>query len=203
MPMIRRILTIGCLLAAFVPQVSAADRASELLAALAARFRAMDSYEVAFVVAADDQRVSGRYAVAGERYYITVGDTEVYADAGLRREIDNRRREITLAAVEAQSRNILTNPARAFDLLDDDYRVSLLREEQETTVVRLEPRAGKKTPTGTVTVTLDTASGLPRSIVYDFDGAELTVGVVRIVPGAVLPVFDEGRYAGYEVIDFR
>lgn len=203
MLMIRRILTIGCLFAACVPQVSAADRAEELLAALAARFRAMESYEVEFVVTADEHRVTGRYAVAGERYYITVGDAEVYADADLRREIDNRRREITLAAVEAQSRNILTNPARAFDLLGDEYRASLLREGDGTAVVRLEPRAGKSAPTGAVTVTLDAATRQPRSIAYDYDGAVLTVEVVRIAPGVVPPVFDEGRYAGYETIDFR
>ena len=162
-----------CLLSAAVLPSHAADRASELLAGLAARFRAMKSYEAEFAVTA------------------------------LRREIDNVRREITLVGIDAEDRSILANPARAFDLLDDDYRATLLCEEGGTAVVRLEPRAGKSTPTGAVTVTLDVASGLPRSIAYDYDGAVLTVEVVRIEPGAGLPLFEADRYAGYETIDFR
>lgn len=203
MPMIRRMLGMLCLLSAAVLPSHAADRASELLAGLAARFRAMKSYEAEFAVTADDHRVTGRYVVAGDRYYIAVGDAEVYADAALRREIDNVRREITLVGIDAEDRSILANPARAFDLLDDDYRATLLCEEGGTAVVRLEPRAGKSTPTGAVTVTLDVASGLPRSIAYDYDGAVLTVEVVRIEPGAGLPLFEADRYAGYETIDFR
>ena len=81
----------------------------------------MTSYETEFAVTAGDQCVTGRYVVAGDRYYIAVGDVEAFADGQVRREVDNRHREVTLVAVETENRNILSDPAHAFDLLDGAY----------------------------------------------------------------------------------
>lgn len=183
-------------------QVSERDsgRAADLLAALAAYFRNISSYEVEFVVAAGDERVQGRYAVAGDDYHIAAGDTEVFAAGGLRREVDNRRREVTLTEAETSSRNLLSNPARAFDLLTEQCRPELLRESGGRAVVRLNSVPGIS---GTVTVTLDTAAGRPLELLYDYDGEQISVAIVRIVADVALPKFDPARYAGYEVIDFR
>lgn len=177
-----------------------AGRAAELLAVLAAHFRSFASYEVGFAVTAGDRRVTGRYAVAGDDYYIAVEDAEVFSDGGVRREIDNRRREVTLTEVEPASRNLLSNPARAFDLLDGHCRPELLWERGGRAAVRLNAADGIP---GTVTVTLDAATGRPIELLYDYDGEQVAIEVVRIVPGIALPVFDAARYAGYEVIDFR
>ena len=189
----------------------AAGRAAELLAALSARFRAMTSYETEFAVTAGDQCVTGRYVVAGDRYYIAVGDVEAFADGQVRREVDNRHREVTLVAVETENRNILSDPAHAFDLLDGAYRPTLLAERDGTAQIRLDPVSGGAAPIGVVTVTLDTATLSPRSLVYDYDGERVAVAIgrgvavdiVRVVSGAALPQFDPTRYSGYEFIDFR
>ena len=183
-----------CLLTACTLPVRAADRAAELLAALSARFRAMTSYETEFAVTAGDQCVTGRYVVAGDRYYIAVGDVEAFADGQVRREVDNRHREVTLVAVETENRNILSDPAHAFDLL---------AERDGTAQIRLDPVSGGAAPIGVVTVTLDTATLSPRSLVYDYDGERVAVDIVRVVSGAALPQFDPTRYSGYEFIDFR
>lgn len=192
-----------CLLTACTLPVRAADRAAELLAALSARFRAMTSYETEFAVTAGDQCVTGRYVVAGDCYYIAVGDVEAFADGQVRREVDNRHREVTLVAVETENRNILSDPAHAFDLLDGAYRPTLLAERDGTAQIRLDPVSGGAAPIGVVTVTLDTATLSPRSLVYDYDGERVAVDIVRVVSGAALPQFDPTRYPGYEFIDFR
>lgn len=192
-----------CLAAVWAMPVRAADRAAELLAALSARYRDMASYETEFAVTTGDQLVTGRYVVAGDSYYIAVGDVEAFADGEVRREVDNRHREITLVAVETENRNILTDPVHAFDLLDDAYRPTLLAERDGTAQIRLDPVSGGAAPVGVVTVTLDTATRLPRSLVYDYDGERIAVEIVRTTPGATLPRFDRSRYPGYEIIDFR
>lgn len=180
-----------------------ADRAAELLAALSARFRAMASYETEFVVTTGDRRMTGRFVVAGDDYYIALGDVEAYADGEVRREVDNRHREVTLVATDAGNRNILTDPAHAFDLLDGAYRPALVGERDGTAQIRLTPASGGAAPVGAVTLTLDTAALLPRELVYDYDGERIAVEIVRVVPGAALPRFDGARYPGYEYIDFR
>lgn len=183
-------------------QVSEGDsgRAADLLAALAAYFRNKSSYEVEFIVAAGDDRVQGRYAVAGDDYHIAAGDAEVFAEGDMRREVDNRRREVTLTEAETSSRNMLSNPARAFDLLTGACRPELLRESGGRAAVRLNSVPGIS---GTVTVTLETATGRPLELLYDYDGEQISVAIVRIADDVAIPKFDPARYTGYEVIDFR
>ena len=63
---------------------SADGRAAEILEKLAAGFRALGAYGVAFEVSSDEYTTRGRYAVEGENYYIAVGEAEVYCDGKIR-----------------------------------------------------------------------------------------------------------------------
>lgn len=183
---------------------AAADRAGEILAALADGFRAMGAYEVTFTVAAGDNSVTGDYAVDGERYRMTLADAEVFCDGEVRWEADNRRREVSVDKVDRESRNILDNPAHAFDFVGREYVPELLCERNGVAVVRLRPAAQGASPAGEVTVEVETASMHPRSLSYDYDGERVTVAVERIAPlSSPLGGFDAGKYAGYEFIDFR
>ena len=94
---------------------AAQPRATEILERLAAGFRAMDGYGVKFGVVSGDYEARGSYVVEGDSYYLVLGDAEVFADGAVRREVDNRRREVTVTEVDTASRNILNNPVRAFD----------------------------------------------------------------------------------------
>lgn len=191
-------------MAAGVGTVSAAGRAAEILEGLAAGFRAMKGYEVDFVIEAGDYHASGSYAVRGEGYTLSLGDAEVYGDEKVRYEVDNDRREVTIAGVDSTSRNILNNPVRAFDFLGDDYRTELLSETGGKAVVRLTPVEGSGASAGTVTVTVSTATMRPEQLDYDYDGERIRVVVRRVAPlAAPLARFERSRFAGYEFIDFR
>lgn len=174
-------------------------RARELLDRLAARFASMPSYTVRFEVASGTEGVSGEYVVAGDRYHISVAGNEVYGDDTLRREIDAANREIVVDAADTASRNILTNPTRAFGFVGGDYAVRLEAEEGGRAVVALAPHRGA----GTITLTLDRTTALPEAVAYDVEGDRVTVRISDIACGGEVPVFDASKYAGYETIDFR
>ena len=79
---------------------AAQPRATEILERLAAGFRAMDGYGVKFGVVSGDYEARGSYVVEGDSYYLVLGDAEVFADGAVRREVDNRRREVTVTEVD-------------------------------------------------------------------------------------------------------
>ena len=184
--------------------VPAAGRADAILAGVSDGFRALGAYGVSFEVRSDEYVTRGRYAVEGENYYLVLGDAEVFADGAVRREVDNRRREVTVTEVDTASRNILNNPVRAFDFLGSEYTPSLVSEADGRAVVRLTPAAGNDSPAGDVTLTVDTATMRPRSLSYDYDGEQVLVNVLEVAPLAGhVRRFDKNAYAGYEFIDFR
>ena len=183
---------------------SADGRAAEILEKLAAGFRALGAYGVAFEVSSDEYTTRGRYAVEGENYYIAVGEAEVYCDGKIRYEIDNRRREVTIDDVYTTSRNLLSNPAHAFDFIGTQYAPSLVSDAEGRAVVRLTPTSADASPAGEILVTVDTAAMRPESLRYDYDGEQVGIAVLGVAPlDTPLKAFSKGDYKGYEFIDFR
>lgn len=183
---------------------TAADRAAEIVKGLADTFREMKGYAVSFAVTAGGHTSQGRYAVEGERYYLTLSDAEVFGDGALRYEVDNRRREVTVDRVDTRSRNILNNPVRAFDFLGSDYASRLLWERDGRAAVRLTPVGQNPSAILHIDVVVSTSAMRPQSLTYDYDGERIEVAVERIEPlAAPLRRFDRKAYADYELIDFR
>lgn len=183
---------------------SADGRAAEILENLAAGFRALGAYGVTFEVSSDEYTTRGRYAVEGENYYIAVGEAEVYCDGKIRYEIDNRRREVTIDDVDTSSRNLLSNPAHAFDFIGTQYAPSLVSDAGGRAVVRLTPTSADASPAGEILVTVDTAAMRPESLRYDYDGEQVGIAVLGVAPlDTPLKAFSKGDYKGYEFIDFR
>ena len=183
---------------------SADGRAAEILENLAAGFRALGAYGVTFEVSSDEYTTRGRYAVEGEKYYIAVGEAEVYCDGKIRYEIDNRRREVTIDDVDTSSRNLLSNPAHAFDFIGTQYAPSLVSDANGRAVVRLTPTSADVSPAGEILVTVDTAAMRPESLRYDYDGEQVGIAVLGVAPlDTPLKAFSKGDYKGYEFIDFR
>ena len=188
--------------AALAPSVD--GRAAEILENLAAGFRALGAYGVTFEVSSDEYTTRGRYAVEGENYYIAVGEAEVYCDGKIRYEIDNRRREVTIDDVDTSSRNLLSNPAHAFDFIGTQYAPSLVSDAEGRAVVRLTPTSADASPAGEILVTVDTAAMRPESLRYDYDGEQVGIAVLGVAPlDTPLKAFSKGDYKGYEFIDFR
>lgn len=195
------------LLIAFVASiqaVSAAGRATEILEKLAAGFRAMPGYGVNFEVVSGDYKNRGSYVVEGRNYYLALADAEVFADSVVRYEIDNRRREVTIDDVDTSSRNLLSNPAHAFDFIGTQYAPSLVSDAEGRAVVRLTPTSADASPAGEILVTVDTAAMRPESLRYDYDGEQVGIAVLGVAPlDTPLKAFSKGDYKGYEFIDFR
>ena len=134
-------------------------------------------------------------------YYLVLGDAEVFADGAVRREVDNRRREVTVTEVDTASRNILNNPVRAFDFLGSEYAPSLVSEADGRAVVRLTPAAGNDSPAGDVTLTVDTATMRPLLALVRLrrrTGAGERAGASRRLAGHVRR-FDPKNYDGLRI----
>lgn len=203
----KRIKVMACmaLLLGGLCNVSAADRAGEILGRVADGFRTMKRYTVRFEIVADDYRTAGGYAVSDGNYRLYLGDdAEVFSDGKVRYEVDHRRGEVTISEVNRSSRNILDNPVRAFDFLDSEYAFTLEWERNGRACVRLTPTDGSNAASGEVTLTVDTASMRPLSLAYDYDGERVDVSVEAIEPNAdAYRAFDRKACDGYEFIDFR
>ncbi len=186
------------------------DRASEIVGAIAAGFRVKSTYRVDFEIAMGEQRVAGSYTVDGENYRLVLNGAEtgvraeVYADGAVRYEIDHGRREVTINPLDGAGRNILGDPVHAFDFLDSEYVPSLVSECDGEAAVVLTPAADAGALAGRIALKIDTRSMLPRSVVYDFDGENIEVRILRIgAPDRAFEPFDRAAYAAYEWIDFR
>lgn len=199
----RRFVTlVGALFAVMSLQAAeGALSARDVVERLANRFRTMKSYTVAFEVKGADFTATGSYAVEGDSYYMQVGDAEAYCDGAAKWEVDPSKREVVIDTVDLSSRNLLSNPTRAFDFLDDAFRSELLPAEGTPYRLRLTP-TDKGAVMSSITVDV-TAEGEPREVVYDLDGDTIRIVVEKINPTADVRRFDVAAYPDFEIIDFR
>jgi outer membrane lipoprotein-sorting protein len=181
--------------------------AKALIGRLSEQMRSMENYEVSFAVKSGDQKIKGYYAVSGEKYYISIGDAEVFCDGGARYEVNAQNKEVTVDAVDTKSHNILTNPTRAFDFIDGEFNFTTVGTENGITTVKLTSTA-ENAALGVIFVALDSATAQPRSLTYDVDGAQIIIEIASIdeLTGMVdisMFTFDKNNYRGYEIVDFR
>lgn len=183
--------------------VGAEERAQSLLRRLAASLGAMEPYEVVFEVETERGTVAGRYQVAGDRYYMQVGEAEVYGDGECRYEIDPSRREVVIDRADLSSRNLLNNPTRAFDFVGEEYDFTASDAGPGRVEVVLLPRR-PKSAVERIRVEMDAASALPSSVTYEVDGDRIRIDILSVRKSErQLPRFEGARYAGFETIDFR
>lgn len=199
--------TFYLLLSAFLlcgtGQTQAAGNASKLLERLSGYFRSLGDYRVTFEVEADGRGFPGYYCVAGDRYYLSLGDAEVYGEGGVRYEVDNARREVVIDRVDTASRNLLSNPTRAFDFVDDEFAAEQIGSAEGVATVRLMPRA-TDAAVSWIDLRIEEAAGRPQSVSYRFDGERIGIEIRSVTAEKeTLKPFDKARYAGYELIDFR
>jgi outer membrane lipoprotein-sorting protein len=178
-----------------------------LIGRLSEQMRSMENYEVSFAVKSGDQKIKGYYAVSGEKYYISIGDAEVFCDGGARYEVNAQNKEVTVDAVDTKSHNILTNPTRAFDFIDGEFNFTTVGTENGITTVKLTSTA-ENAALGVIFVALDAATAQPRSLTYDVDVAQIIIEIASIdeLTGMVdisMFTFDKNNYRGYEIVDFR
>ena len=201
------VLTALWLLIVGVCSVAAQTQRAGEVGRMVDALRAMGRYSVTYTITADDANVAlmdgamqGSIVVADDRYRITLPDAEVFGEGDLRYEINHPRKEITLMTTEHESSNLLSNPARAFELIAS-YRATLVAERADASEWSLTPPDDQLT---TIRLVIDAKSHLPKRIRYEMDGAGVEIRINAIRPiSTALKAFDQSAYGGYEFIDFR
>lgn len=183
------------------------DDAKALIGRLSNQVRSMENYEVEFTVKSGDQQIKGYYAVSGDKYYISIGEAEVFCDGSARYEVNPQNKEVTVDAVDNKSHNILTNPTRAFDFIDGEFNFAMVGTSAGVATVKLTSTA-ENAALGVIFVAIDTTTAQPRSLTYDVDGDQITVEIASFdeMVGMVdisMFTFDKNNYRGYEIVDFR
>ena len=162
------------------------------------------SYGVHVEVTTDDSEepVAGYYIVDGDSYYLQLGVMEVYSDAKLRYEINNERKEVTEDVVNLESVDLLTNPTRAFNFVDDEFDASIVEQNAEGATLRLVP---KDELLGISDIRLvlrrDGATVMPTDVSYDYEGYVVDIELhVVDTQDTSLPRWAE-RKANYRAYD--
>ncbi len=160
---------------------------------------ALGEYRVEFTIELGEYKSSGSYIVSGDNFYITTPDIELYVADGVKYEVNSQNREIVVDSTESLGSDILSNPARCFDALSEQFKAA------DTTykglkAVCLTPQEGSDR----VVVTADGSCKLPKQIVYISSGEELVITINSISSFRdAFPLFKREKYPLYELIDMR
>ncbi len=195
-------MAIAAFVACFVSMARADEAAERILKGVEQRLAAMGVYRVDFAVEAGDYRTTGTYTVAGRDFYLLADDTEVYAEAGVRREISRSKREIVVDSIDAAAHDIISNPSAGLAGLTESFdSVTTVGTDGNYRITLTPKQAGASHETITVVVAKE--GELPKAIIYNNSSSgAITVRLLTIAPSATgVPHFDMSRYAGYEVVE--
>lgn len=188
------------------------DTPSRTIKNIGERLAALGPYRVSFTAGSEDMEpASGEYVVDGDRFSVGLAGSRLISDGVSLWHIDGTNMEVTVDAADPQSRNILVNPAGAFDFGEDSFRSEDAGEDffggRMCRTIRLTPVGDISGMAGSVMLYVDMATGLPAGLRYVMDDDTLTVTVTSITPAEnpepSVFVFDPDDYPDYEIIDFR
>lgn len=197
----RRFITTICLLM-LSWSAAAEEGVWQILQRVSDYMGPQKGYEVRFAIKAEGYNTEGRYCVKGDSYYIEVADAEVYSDGKVRYEVDNLRREVNVDNMDSNSRNIMDNPTRCFDFVEEDYTAEIVKRDANNITLRLQSK--DKSVEGEIYLTVNSDSGAPQRVEYLLYDDKMCVEVVAINRAAGnVKSFARSAYKNYEMIDFR
>ncbi len=197
----RRFITTICLLM-LSWSAAAEEGVWQILQRVSDYMGPQKGYEVRFAIKAEGYNTEGRYCVKGDSYYIEVADAEVYSDGKVRYEVDNIRREVNVDNMDSNSRNIMDNPTRCFDFVEEDYTAEIVKRDANNITLRLQSK--DKSVEGEIYLTVNSDSGAPQRVEYLLYDDRMCVEVVAINRAAGnVKSFARSAYKDYEMIDFR
>ena len=174
--------------------------AQSLLDSFSQRLAAMGCYKAKFAIVVDGQTVGGEYIVDGSNFYVAAEGVELYVADGVKYEVNSAKREVVVDSAASLGSDLLSNPAHCFDNLKSQFSAAD-SVEAGVKMVKLTPKEGGGE---SINIYADSRGELPGRIVYNFDNGSITILFASIAPySAALPVFEQTRYAEYEVIDMR
>ncbi|MBO7263633.1 MAG: hypothetical protein J6U93_03820 [Alistipes sp.] len=162
-----------------------------------------DRYALYMKVGAYGEEMNGYFMVDKDSYYIQLGIMEVYSDGKLRYEINNERKEVTEDRVNLDSRDLLTNPTRAFEFLESEFTATISETIHNGAILKLVPKQSADITAVYVSVVWKDNRIIPLAIKYDYDGEEVTIALVMAdVNSAILPRWNKSAYKTYDIVSF-
>ena len=210
----KRILFTALALLAALTAARADGRSEKTLGAMSAAIKALGSYRMTFSVSAGGEidPMDGQCTVSGERYNITLPTGTVFGDEKTAAKVDPQMKTVTLTRVDPTDKSLLSNPARAFELLDGTFTHRYVGQAQmsgkDCAQIELTP-VDNTLPIKKMTLYIATQGSLPVAVRYNIDGLDSPVTVeIKSVKGlpqvdGSLFAFDKKRWKGYEIIDLR
>lgn len=160
-------------------------------------------YALFMRVDAYGEQMNGYFMVEDDSYYIQLGIMEVYSDGKLRYEVNNERKEVTEDRVNLSSRDLLTNPTRAFEFVEEEFTASISENIHNGVILKLEPKQSADITAVYVSVVWRDGRIVPLSIKYDYDGEEVAIALIMSdVATAVMPRWSVDTYKTYDMVSF-
>ena len=184
-------------------QTTAREWLDRLDASLGARY-AMQLYVALGEVRNVADQYSGYFIVDGDAYYMNLGVMEVYSDGKLRYEVNNERKEVTEDRVNLEAVDLLSNPTRAFDFVDEEYDVRVVSVAGDVATIELKPKSADLGITAILlTLQREGRSVIPTLIRYDYEGDEIRIELTMVdATSAPMPRWDAKSYRAYDIVSF-
>lgn len=162
-----------------------------------------DRYALFMKVDAYGEQINGYFIVDKDSYYIQLGVMEVYSDGKLRYEVNNQRKEVTEDRVNLDSRDLLTNPTRAFAFVEEEFKATISESIHNGVILKLVPKQDADITAVYVSVVWRDNRIIPLAIKYDYDGEEVAIALVMAdVDSAVMPRWNKSAYKTYDMVSF-
>ena len=160
-------------------------------------------YALFMKVDAYGEQINGYFMVEDDSYYIQLGTMEVYSDGKLRYEVNNERKEVTEDRVNLSSRDLLTNPTRAFEFVEEEFTASISENIHNGVILKLEPKQSADITAVYVSVVWRDGRIEPLAIKYDYDGEEVSIALIMAdVDSTVMPRWSRKNYISYDMVSF-
>jgi hypothetical protein len=162
-----------------------------------------DKYALYMKVEAYGEQMNGYFMVEDDSYYIQLGIMEVYSDGKYRYEVNNERKEVTEDRVNLDSCDLLTNPTRAFEFLEEEFEATISEDIHNGAILKLVPKQSSDITAVYVSVVWRDNRIIPLAIKYDYDGEEVSIALIMAEKeSAVLPRWNRDNYKTYDLVSF-
>ena len=160
-------------------------------------------YALFMKVEAYGEEMNGYFMVEDDSYYMQLGIMEVYSDGKLRYEVNNERKEVTEDRVNLSSRDLLTNPTRAFEFVEEEFTASISEPIHNGAILKFVPKQSADITAVYLSVVWRDGRIIPLAIKYDYEGEEVLIALVMAdVESAVLPRWKATTYKSYDFVSF-
>lgn len=148
-----------------------------------------------------EQSCRGEYVVDKENFYVSNGHLELFVADGVKYMVNHSSREVVIESAAALGSDILSNPSRGFSALAEGYNAEPTEMNGHKALLLTSPKGGSSSES--IIVVADESGRRPASIIYAMGADRIEIKIRSISTAESLPRYDESKFAGFEVIDWR